>query len=110
MKMDKEILAFANIEIEKTNYHYKSPILGGDLNIDKVLVSNEISLGEKSCKYFTGCLYNGSKGKSLHIMLLKTSTYVKHFDGQTKWMYSLIKDDRLLGKYNTMWDKVSADI
>ena len=43
-------------------------------------------------------------------MLLKTSTHVKHFDGRTKWMYSLIKDDGLLGKYNTMWDKVSADI
>ena len=25
-------------------------------------------------------------------------------------MYSLIKDDDLLGKYNTIWEKVSADI
>ena len=43
-------------------------------------------------------------------MLSKTSTYVKSHDGQTKWMYVLIKDDSLLEKYNTIWDKVRADI
>ena len=42
-------------------------------------------------------------------MLPKTSAYVKGYDGQTKWMYLLIEDD-LLEKYNTIWDKVSADI
>ena len=30
-------------------------------------------------------------------MLPKTSAYVRSYDGQTKWMY-------------TLWDKVSADI
>ena len=48
--------------------------------------------------------------KPLHIMLLKTNTYVKSYDGQTKWMYFLIEDDGLLEKYNTIWDKVSTDI
>ena len=43
-------------------------------------------------------------------MLPKTSTYVKRSDGQTKWMYYLIEDDELLEKYNTIWDRVSADI
>ena len=43
-------------------------------------------------------------------MLPKTSPYVKSYDGQTKWMYFLIKDDDLLEKYNTIWVKVSADI
>ena len=38
-------------------------------------------------------------------MLTKTSAYVK-----TKWIYFLIKDDDLLEKYKTIWDKVSADI
>ena len=27
-----------------------------------------------------------------------------------KWMYFLIEDDYLIEKYNTIWDKVSADI
>ena len=43
-------------------------------------------------------------------MLPKISTYVKRYDWQTKWMYFLIEDDDLLEKYNTIWDKVSADI
>ena len=43
-------------------------------------------------------------------MLSKTSAYVKSYDGPTKWMYFLIKDNDLLEKYNTIWDKVSDDI
>ena len=43
-------------------------------------------------------------------MLPKVSAYVKRCDGQTKWMYFLIEDDGLLEKYNTIWDKDSADI
>ena len=44
-------------------------------------------------------------------MIPKTSAYVKSYDGQTKWTYFLIEvDDLLLKKYNTIWDKVSADI
>ena len=40
----------------------------------------------------------------------KTSAYVKVYDGESKWMYFLIKDDDLLEKYNTISDNVSADI
>ena len=43
-------------------------------------------------------------------MLPKTSAYVKSYDGQTNGMYFLIEDGDLLEKYNTFWDKVSADI
>ena len=69
-----------------------------------------ISSGEKNYKYFIGYLYNYDKVKPLHIMLPKTSVYIKSYDGLTKWMYFLIEDDDLLEKYNTIWDKVSADI
>ena len=55
-------------------------------------------------------LYNDDATKPLHLMLPKTSTYVKSYDGQTKWMCFLVKDDDLLEKYNTICDKVSADI
>ena len=43
-------------------------------------------------------------------MLPKTSTYIKSYDGQIKWMYFLNEDDDLLEKYNTIWDKVSAGV
>ena len=39
------------------------------------------------------------------------STYIKSNHGRTKWMNFLIEgDDLLLEKFNTIWDKVSADI
>ena len=41
---------------------------------------------------------------------LSHCTYVKSGDGQTKWMYFLFEDNELLEKYNTIWDKISADI
>ena len=36
-------------------------------------------------------------------MLPKTRAYVKSYDGQTEWMYFLIKDDDLLEKCNSIW-------
>ena len=38
------------------------------------------------------------------------STYVKAQDGKTKWVYFLTEDDDLLENYDTIWDKVSADL
>ena len=67
-----------------------------DVVIDKVLVPNNISFGEKSYMYLIGYLHNDNKVTSLHIILPKTSTYLKSYDGQTKWMYFLIEDDDLL--------------
>ena len=46
-------------------------------------------------RYFIGYLYNDNKIKPLHIMLPKTSAYVKSYDGQTKWMHFSIEDDNL---------------
>ena len=43
-------------------------------------------------------------------MLLKATAHVKSYDGKTKWIYFLIEDVDLLEKYNTICDKVSADI
>ena len=82
-KISKEILTFGNIEIEKSKFYFD----------------------EKHYSYFVGYLYNDYKVKSLHIILPKTSAYVKSYDRQTKWMYFLIKDDDLLEKYNVFGTK-----
>ena len=111
MKIDKEILTFGNIEIQKNKFfHHDTPISSKDVDIEKVLVSQKISVGEKNYKYVTGYLHNDHKVKPLHIMLPNTRAYVKSFDGETKWMYFLTENDDLLEKYNAIWDKVSADI
>ena len=91
-------------------YCHKRPIFLKDVYIEKVLLSKKISSSEKNYKCFTGYIYEYYKFKPLHIMLPKASAYVKSYDGQTKWMYFLIKDDDLLEKYNIIWDKVSTDV
>ena len=55
-------------------------------------------------------MHDDYKVKPLHIMLPKTSAYVKTYDGQTKWIHFLIEANDLLKKYNTIWDKVSTVI
>ena len=55
-------------------------------------------------------MYNDNKVKPSDIIIPKTSAYVKSYDGQTKCIHFLIEDDDLLEKYNTIWDKVSADM
>ena len=97
--MVKEILMVRDIEIEKKKFY--CDLFLKDLDIENVLVSNKIS---------SGYLHNDYTVKPLNIMLPKTSAYVKSYDGETKWMYFFIEDDDLLKKYNTIWDKVSADI
>ena len=51
-------------------------------------------------------MYNDHKVKPLHIILPKTSAYVKSYDGQIKWMLFLIEDCDLLDKDNTIWDSL----
>ena len=68
----------------------------GDVDIEKVLLSNKISFCEKIYKYFIVYLYNGNKVKPLNIMLPKTSAKIKSYDGRIKLIYFLIEDDDLL--------------
>ena len=46
--MGKEILTFGNIDIKNKFYHHKTPIFLGNIDIEKVLVCNKISFGEKT--------------------------------------------------------------
>ena len=43
-------------------------------------------------------------------MLPKARTHVKKQDGKTKWIYLMIENKDLVEKYNTICNKVSADI
>ena len=102
--MGKEILTYGDIETEKNKLLATIILLffKKDVDIEKVLVCNKISIGGKYYKYFIGYLYNDHKIKPLHITLPKTNAYVKSYDGQSKWNNFLIEDDGLLGKYNAI--------
>ena len=47
-------------------------------------------------------MHDDCKFNLFHVMLPKRTTYVKFYDGQTKFMYFLIEDDVLLENYNTI--------
>ena len=90
--MDKECIIFADNEIEKPKFHhhinYKNPTVA---DIDYILISNKIFFGEKNYKYLIGYMYDDYKIKSLHIVLLKTSAYVKSCDSKTTWLIFQLK-------------------
>ena len=76
-----------------------------NININKIIVSNNISFDKKGLKYFI--VYKDSKniGPSC-VFLPNMGTCKRDFD-KTKCMSFLIKDEKLLEKCNEIWKKVS---
>ena len=103
--MDKKIIKFDGTETKKYKFHqYKRPISTDNIDVDKIVVSNKISFGKNDFKYFIG-YKNAKKIRRLCIFLPKMSAYRRNFD-KTKCMSFLIKDEKLLEKYNEIWKKV----
>ena len=77
-----------------------------DLDVHKILVSKNESYGTKnSLKYFIG--YNDDDAiRPLCIKLPQMIGYVKHFDSN-KTMSFKVGDNKLLKKYNKIWEKIS---
>ena len=97
IKMEKPIIKFSDIEIQKQKFHqHKGPISIKNIDIYKIVVSKKVSFGKNGFKNFIG--FKDGK-KSRPIFLPKISAYRKDFD-ETKYKAFLIKDDELLEKYN----------
>ena len=77
-----------------------------DLDVNKILVSKKESYGAKnSLKFFIG--YNDDHTiRPLCIKLPQIIGYVKHFD-RNKTMSFKVGDNKLLKKYNKIWEKIS---
>ena len=76
--------------------------------MEKTIIKyGDIQIGKKAFKYFIS--YKDSKSRSLNIFLPKMSTYGINFD-EIKYMYFLIKSDRLLEKYEEILGKVKNSI
>ena len=65
-------------------------------------------LVKKWCNYFIG-YKNAKKIKPLCVFVRKMTAYRKDFD-EAKFVSFLLKDDKLFGKCNEIWDKVSSAI
>ena len=83
--MGKEILTFGDITIKKKRKFIAMRLqFFKEWDIEKVLVSNKTSVGEKNYKKFISYVYNDNKIKPLHVMLPKTIAYLKSHNGQNK--------------------------
>ena len=79
--MGKEIITFNNAQIGKQKFHgCKNPISIYGGNIDRIVVSNKFSFGEKGLKYIIECEDDYEKIILLCIMLPKSSAYRRDFD------------------------------
>ena len=107
-KMEKTIIKFEDIEIKKEKFHqHKRPIsIKKNIHINKIVLSNKVSFGQKGFKCFIG-FKNSTKIKPLCIFLPKMSAYRKDCD-ETKYVSFLIKDDKPLEKYNALWEKINS--
>ena len=84
--MDKEIITFGDIEIEKQKFHYHKNLISiYDLDINRTVVTNKIFfLTKKGFKYFIGYKDNETV-RPLCIMHGNMSASRKDFD-ETKCM------------------------
>ena len=91
--MEKIIVKFGDIEIEKQKFHqYKRPIsIKRNIDINKIVLSNKVSFGKNGFKIFYW-LQDDKKNIPLCIFLPKMSVYRKNLD-ETKYTSFLIKDD-----------------
>ena len=78
--MEKTIIKFGDIEIERQKFHqHKRPISKKYIDINKIVVSNKVSVGKKGFKCFIG-YKDAKKNRPLCIFLSKISAYRRDFD------------------------------
>ena len=93
----KTIIKFGDTEVKKQNFcQHKRSISLKNLDIEKIVVSNKVSVGKKLSKYLIG--YKDAKRiRVLCIFLQKMNAYRRDFD---EIYIFLIKNNELLKKYN----------
>ena len=105
--MSGKSINFDNKKINKSNFYKNKKLFNlNDIDANEILVSEKESHGTKnSLKYFIG--YNDDDAiRPLCIILPQIIGYVKHFDSK-KTMSVKVSDNKLLKKYNKIWEKIS---
>ena len=105
--MSGKSINFDDKKISKSNFCKNKKLFNlNDIDANKILVSKQESYGTKnSIKYFIG--YNDTDViRQLCIILPQMTGYVKDFDSN-KIMFFKVSDNKLLKKYNKIWEKIS---
>ena len=98
---------FDDKNINKSSFYKNKKLFGlNDIDVNKILVSKKESYGTKSSsKYFIG--YNdGDVIRPSCVILPQMIGYVKNFDSNKTMSYK-VGDNKLLKKYNSIWEKIS---
>ena len=104
--MSGKSINFDDKKINKSNFYKNKKIFSlNDIDVNKIVVSKKGSYGTKNLlKYFIG--YNDDDIiRPLCIILPQIIGYVKHFDSD-KTMSFKVSDNKLLKKYNKIWEEV----
>ena len=105
--MSRKTLCFDEVETNKNKFHgSKQPIVLNSVDINKIVTSAKFRHGTKGFRYFIGCL-DDDVIRPLCIMLPQMSGFLRHFDNGSKNMSFMIKNDRVLIKYNEIWGKIN---
>ena len=105
--MSGKSISFDDEKINKSNFYENKKLFNlHDLDANKILFFKNESYGTKnSLKYFIG--YNDDDViRPLYIKLPQMIDYVKHFDSN-KTISFKVGDNKLLKKYNKIWEKIS---
>ena len=108
--MSKKTLKFDNVRVNKKEFHKsKQPVDLVLVNVDPIVVSDKFKHSDDGFKYFIG-YKEGDIVKPLYIILPQINGYIKYFEIGGKNISFLIEDDRVLGKYNAILDKIKETL
>ena len=105
--MSGKSINFDDKKINKSHFYKNKKLFSlNDIDANKILVSKKRSYGTKnSLQYFIGC-NDDDVIRPLCIILPQMIGYVKHFDSNKKMSFK-VSDNKLLKKYNKIWEKIS---
>ena len=104
--MAEQTLKFDNIRVNKKEFHKsKQPINLMSVNVDQIFVSDKFKYSDEGYKYFISYQEN-EIAKPLCIILPQISGYIKYFKNGVKNMSFFLKNDKVLDKYNEIWDVI----
>ena len=104
--MSGKTLKFNNISLNKKEFHKsKEPIELMSVIVDQIVVSDKFKHNNEGFKYFISYL-EGEIVKPLCIILPQMSGYIIYFENGGENMSFFIKDDKVLEKYEQIWDLI----
>ena len=104
--MAEQTLKFDNIRVNKKEFlKFKQPINLMSVNVDQIFVSDKFKYSDEGYKYFISYQEN-EIAKPLCIILPQISGYIEYFKNGVKNMSFFLKNDKVLDKYNEIWDVI----